>query len=355
MGIRGLDISNHQGRAGLDVEQVVRDNDLGFVFVLTNDGTVVNPYYQQQVDAARRAGALVLPYVYLRPNWAQTVDIHIEVAGPGTASIVDVEDGSGGWAEVWGAHTRLWDRGRATPLLYWPRFHWQSVGSPDLSPLAPHVRAHWKSWYADRAARAFDNALGLVPGYVWDDARGGIPVRVVQFTGTGRLAGFAGDLDLNYFPGSRAELAGLLGLEKGTEMSELTERQVDDVWNNLFEPAAAFAGQTLFGAVWANGDALVRVEANQAAHTAQLAAIAEHRDITPEELDRSTRTAVDNAVNGLTERLTQQLTTRMLAEVVPTLRQVLGEDNSDQARQVVDELTRRLGASTAAAIEGTRS
>lgn len=210
MTVRGMDISNHQ--ALMDVERVVRENDFGYVFILTNDGTFVNQYFHAQADAAERGGAIVRPYTYLRPNWAQTIDVHLGVVGDRYGdSIVDVEDGSGGWYETWSAHNRLWDRGQTTNLLYWPNFHWTSMGSPDLSPLAGRVRGHWKSWYPDRNWEPYDTAWAKVPGYVWNDTRGGIPVSIVQFTGTGRVSGYGSNVDLNYYPGSRAELEALLG------------------------------------------------------------------------------------------------------------------------------------------------
>jgi len=210
LGLRGIDISNHQ--SAMDVERVVRENDIEFVFILTNDGTFVNVHFHAQADAAERAGAIVLPYVYLRPNWAQTIDVHLSVVGDRYgASIVDVEEGSGGWAETYAAHQRLWAAGQRTPLVYFPNFYWQRVGSPDLSPLKSGVGGHWKSWYADSDPRSFDDALSRVPGYVWNDNRGGIPVSILQFTGTGRLSGYGSNVDLNFFPGTRTELAALLG------------------------------------------------------------------------------------------------------------------------------------------------
>lgn len=210
MPVKGMDISNHQ--AGMDVERVVRDNDFGFVFILTNDGTFVNRYFHAQADAAERAGAIVRPYTYLRPNWSQTIDVHLGVVGGRYRdSIVDVEDGSGGWHETWSAHNKLWDWGQDTNLLYWPNFHWSAMGKPDLSPLAEKVRGHWKSWYPDREWDWFDRAYGKVPAHPWNDNRGGIPVSVLQFTGTGRVHGYGSHVDLNLFPGSLEELADLLG------------------------------------------------------------------------------------------------------------------------------------------------
>lgn len=206
---RGMDISNHQ--SGMDVERVVRENDFTYVFILTNDGTFVNAYFKTQSDAAKRAGAIVVPYFYLRPNWAQTVQIHLEVSKGFGVSLPDVETGSGGYAELANATAMLHEHGRKTPLLYWPNFHWVSVGSPDLSPLRQYFKGHWKSWYLDNSSGPYESELAGVPDYVWNDNRGGFPVEIIQFTSSGRVAGYSGNVDLNYFIGTRKELEELLG------------------------------------------------------------------------------------------------------------------------------------------------
>lgn len=212
MGVRGIDISEHQ--SGADVERVVRENDIGFAFVRTNYGSNHDDlYFHQHCDAAERGGAIVLPYVYiLAPDVRGSIGDCVRIiAGRYRSALVDWETGSGGGAELRRAHEFLWEEGFDTPLAYDPKWYWESVGSPDLSWMRGKVKGHWKSWYPDDTPRGFDAGLEKVPGYVWDDNRGGVPTRIVQFTGTGRLSGYGGNLDLNYFPGSREELAVLLG------------------------------------------------------------------------------------------------------------------------------------------------
>lgn len=204
MGVRGMDISNHQ--AGMDVERVVRENNIGFVFVLSNDGTFKNIYYRAQMDAARRGGAIAVPYVYLRTNVDQTYATFRQQEPTRGPAIVDVEDGSGGRFECDRMHSLLHSGGYTTPLLYWPDWYRKKVGSPSLAGLPPL----WTSWYPDYVNRGFDQGLAMVPAWLWN-GYGGLPTRIVQFTSSGRLSGYGGNLDLNYFPGTRAELAALLG------------------------------------------------------------------------------------------------------------------------------------------------
>lgn len=203
-GIRGWDISNHQ--YSVDVADVVRRNGLDFTFVLSNDGTFKNVFFGAQVAAARSAGSLVAAYVYLRPNWQQTFDTMRSQVSTDVPVIVDVEEGSGDIATVWNFHRALWAAGYRTPLMYLPKFYWEKIGSPPLAGLPPL----WKSWYPDNSARGYDAGLAMLPGYVWS-AYGGLSVALVQFSGTGRLDGYGGNLDLNFYPGTRAELAAILG------------------------------------------------------------------------------------------------------------------------------------------------
>lgn len=228
MPVRGIDISNHQST--MDVERVVRDNGIGFVAILTNDGTFRNVHFRAQADAARRGGATVVPYVYLRPNVEQTIGVHLEMSAGFGASIVDVEDGSGGVAEIRKAHEHLWRVGRRTPLLYLPQFYWEKIGRPDVSFLAGRVVGLWKSWYPDNTARGYDAGVDMLPGRVWQQPISGLPVVMVQFTGTGRLPGYNANLDLNYYPGSRQELDAIL---EGDDMPI-----TDDEMNRIADKAA---------------------------------------------------------------------------------------------------------------------
>lgn len=216
MGIRGIDISNYQ--AGMDLETVIRKNDIDFVIIQANDGTFKNVNFQRQLDAARRAGALVAAYMYQRPNWQATVDTFKSQVPNDVPAIVDVEDGSGSVSESINIHRDLWNNGYKTPVIYFPKWYWDKVGQPSLVGLPPL----WKSWYANNSPDSYDSHLSKVPSSVWN-GHGGLPVSILQFSGTGRLEGYNGNLDLNYFPGTREELANLLGQEVEEEMATAEE------------------------------------------------------------------------------------------------------------------------------------
>lgn len=216
MGIRGIDISNYQ--AGMDLGRVIRENNIDFVFIQANDGTFKNVNFQRQVNEARSAGALVAAYMYQRPNWQATVDTFKSQVSNDIPAIVDVESGSGSVSEALNIHKDLWRNGYKTPVIYFPKWYWEQVGSPSLAGLPPL----WKSWYANNQADSYESHLSKVPGSVWSPY-GGLEIKILQFSGTGRLNGYNGNLDLNYFPGSKEELANLLGQEAEEDMASAEE------------------------------------------------------------------------------------------------------------------------------------
>lgn len=216
MGIRGIDISNYQ--AGMDLERVIRENNIDFVFIQSNDGTFKNVHFREQLDAARSAGALVAAYMYQRPNWQQTVDTFKSIVPVDVPAIVDVEDGSGSAPEARKIHESLWASGYKTPVIYFPKWYWDKVGQPSLVGLPPL----WKSWYANNLIDSYENHLSKVPSSVWN-GHGGLTVEILQFSGTGKLNGYNGNVDLNYFPGSREELANILGQEAEEDMATAQE------------------------------------------------------------------------------------------------------------------------------------
>lgn len=322
MGVRGMDISNHQ--AGMDVERVVRENNIGFVFVLSNDGTFKNPYYRSQMDAARRGGAIAVPYNYLRTNVDQTYETFRQQEPAPCPVIVDVEDGSGGRAECDRMHSRLHNDGYSTPLLYWPDWYRKKVGSPSLAGLPPL----WTSWYPDYVNRGFDDGLAQVPAWVWN-GYGGLSTLIVQFTSSGRLSGYGGNLDLNYFPGSRAELDALL-------------LGGDDMAGALDEPVA----------LWPTGSTTLRTEISwlpenfrsvRVELAALKAAVLADVDLTPEQLDASIEAAVAKHTPTAAEIAKAQEAT-LVPVVDAALKRLQDADNIDEAKQTAAELLRQLAA-----------
>lgn len=213
MGEKGIDVSEWQ--AGMDTERVSLDNGLSFAMVRTNYGSNHDDaQFHRHCDGFERAGVIVTPYVYpIATDTYGSVDDAVRVIGGRyDRLIIDWEIGSGGGDHLRAAHERAWEHGFSTPLVYDPKWYWEQQGSPNVDWMGQsgRVKGHWKSWYPDDIAGPFDWVLQKLPGYVWDDSRGGIPTLIVQFSSSVILSGWGGKLDANYFRGTHAELEALL-------------------------------------------------------------------------------------------------------------------------------------------------
>jgi lysozyme len=195
--VAGIDVSFHQG----DIDwPAVRAAGIEFAFIRAADGLDrVDPQFARNWDAARAQGLLRGAYQFFRP--AQDPALQAELllgmlaASPGELPPVLAVEATGDLAPPeLEAAVRAWlDRVRPAigrePIIYTGFYFWRDeVGAPDLtaSPLwhaqytsaaCPRIAPPWRAW-------AF-----------W------------QFTQTGRVAGIAGDVDLDRWNGTREELA----------------------------------------------------------------------------------------------------------------------------------------------------
>lgn len=115
-----------------------------------------------------------------------------------------------------------------------------------------------------------------------------------------------------------------------------TESEADDmnIWDLVgFRPNR---NQNVF-------DAVEQIQLNQEAHGAILAAIANDKDVTPDELNRVVREAVAEHALKLAD-----VVAALHAELIPVVEEVLERvqdaDNVDEAKQTVTELLQRLSS-----------
>jgi hypothetical protein len=219
--IFGLDVSHHQDTT-LDFAAFRRDG-IEFAFIKSSEGsTFTDPQFTANLARARAAGMLVAAYHYVRSDAsaagqaarvARTVSRDVPV-------ILDVESGSGSVSLVRAVTAALQSAGYQVPLLYLPRWYWQQIGSPPLDGLPPL----WSSRYPDNAVGTLLGEYAMVPASYWN-GYGGLPVRVLQFTSSARVAGRS-PLDANAFKGTREQLATVLGGGQENDM-QATDLVVD--------------------------------------------------------------------------------------------------------------------------------
>jgi lysozyme len=205
----GIDISHHQD-LGLDLAAARRDG-IEFVFIKATQGSsFVDSEFTHNLGEARAAGLLTAAYHYVTASAtaaAQAANIS-RVVPQDVPVIPDVEDGSGNLDLTRDIVGRLQRAGYVVPLLYLPRWYWNRLGSPPLGGLPPL----WSSRYPDNQVGLLLEEWADVPAHYWD-GYGGLPVAVLQFTSSARIAGHQ-PLDANAFMGTRQQLGTLLGYDR---------------------------------------------------------------------------------------------------------------------------------------------
>ena len=201
--MKGIDISSWQ--AGINVKKVKAD----FVIVKATGGTeYTNPYFREWADAARASGKLLGLYHYAReassPGTAGEEARHfVKEIKPYIGKAVLVLDFEGSaldmkncvsWAKKF--MKMVYKKTQVKPLIY-------------LSQNATHIR-NWSSvartfklWVAQYLYRNFNtgylkNPKGGNDLAYWSSAK------MYQYSSTGKVKGYDGDLDLNIFYGGKA-------------------------------------------------------------------------------------------------------------------------------------------------------
>jgi GH25 family lysozyme M1 (1,4-beta-N-acetylmuramidase) len=199
---QGIDVSYHQG--AINFAQVKAAGN-EFAIVRVSDGAGFrDPKFATYYADAKAAGLIRGAYQFFRPNQNVITQADLMIAAVGRLApgdlppVIDVEATGDLAPATVAARVRQWvDRVKAAvgvdPIVYTGKFFWRDqVGGPttfagnplwiaQYTTLCPDLTAPWNTW-------AF-----------W------------QYTDTGRVPGIAGNVDLDRFNGSLAELRALAG------------------------------------------------------------------------------------------------------------------------------------------------
>ncbi|MCX5745696.1 MAG: GH25 family lysozyme, partial [Proteobacteria bacterium] len=199
--VKGIDISKYQG----DINWPAVANDgVEFAFVRVSDGlNAIDAKFARNWDGTRANHVLRGAYQFFRPGQDARAQADLFLSKIGTLEaddlppVIDVEAADGLSASKVAAGVKTWiDRvasvtGR-TPIIYTGYYFWRdSVGAADqtTSPLwhaqystasCPNIAPPWKDWA------------------IW------------QYSSSGSVAGIVGNVDMNRFNGTRAELEATL-------------------------------------------------------------------------------------------------------------------------------------------------
>lgn len=203
MSTLGFDVSHYQ--SGLDVGSAKRQ---GYEFVIAKctEGTgYADPAYDAFRKAAQANGMLFAAYHFLsHGNAAGQAALLAEHIGDKTIPVMlDVEANGATVADARDFRAACKRRGITVSLLYLPHWYWQRLGSPSL--------AGWRLVSSAYPSSAHAHGSKLYPGARGSGwaAYGGTKPVLWQFASTGKIDGYAGNVDLDAFEGSRAQLAAL--------------------------------------------------------------------------------------------------------------------------------------------------
>lgn len=310
----GLDISHHQGSNPPMGEAAAHGVNFCICKATEGDG-FVDRMFHNNIARASAAGMLVAAYHYQRSGISAAAQVeHVRRVVPrGMPVIPDVEANSGSVDLTREIVRLLRAAGYPVPLTYLPRWYWQQIGRPSLAGLPPL----WSSRYPDNTQGSIADEYADVPASYWD-GYGGLPVALLQFSSSGRVANY-GPLDLNAYRGTRAELAALLGGQP-TQEDDMFDpdthgNALASMHEGMFYPLAPGKDRSKFD------DILDKV-------TALTALVAQQANVTAEDIAAALRAG-------------------LASDVLPVLQEVLADalddDNGQQAEAISTAVLTKLG------------
>lgn len=251
--IYGVDMSNYQTKVDY---QALKNSGIEFAILKASEGTTFkDAMFNTHYNGCKNSGMVVAAYHYVRAGNAQgQLDVIRSMVPTSVPIIPDVERGAGDLSTTRQLIDLLRGAGYTVPLVYIPEWYWVEIGRPSLAGLPPN----WWSWYPDYEGynRSLDGGINEVPSRIWNGF-GGLPVSIIQFTSTGRVPGYSGNLDLNAFKGTRDELVAVLGgnntIQRGDGfLMALADWQQERLYDRVLRMSKGVEGQNFNGEQWSD-------------------------------------------------------------------------------------------------------
>ena len=209
----GIDISNHQGRAGLDVDKLLTKHpEIKVVIIKSSEGTSFDDAYDEGfIKIALAHGCIVGVYHFARPDkngWAAEARYFMSLTKKHKGKVLYVLDwernGSTTWAKNFLDYVAK-ETG-STPIFY---SYEARINAQDFSAIAHYPL--WAARYRDyEIDKNFDmSSAGKAPQVKWWSK-----YISWQWTSVGRLDGYGKNLDCNAYYIDAAELKKYIGGEQ---------------------------------------------------------------------------------------------------------------------------------------------
>ena len=196
--LKGIDISHHQ--SGIDLSKI----DTDFVICKATEGVgytdnCCDKFYQQAKKLGKKLGV----YHFARPDLRNTAKAEADWFVSQTKGyhkeailILDWESGDLSnvtWAKQW--LDRVKELTGVKPLIYMSA---SVMRSNDWSSVVKADYGLWVASYGTNNGTAQESVFNKYPLKYWDF------YALWQYTSTGKLSGYSGNLDLNYFSGDES-------------------------------------------------------------------------------------------------------------------------------------------------------
>ena len=193
--LKGIDISHHQ--RGIDLAAIATD----FVIIKATEGNgytdeICDTFYQKAKSLGKKLGV----YHFARPDLGNTAEAEAdwfikETLGYHKEAILVLDWESGdltnvSWAKAW--LDRVYSKTGVKPIIYMSA---SVMSSADWSSVVNADYGLWVANYGTNDGTAQDNVFNKYPLKYWSF------YALWQYTSTGKLNGYNGNLDLNYFSG----------------------------------------------------------------------------------------------------------------------------------------------------------
>lgn len=223
--LKGIDISKYQ--SNIDLSKI----DTDFVIVKATEGVgYTDKYCDKLYQQAKKLGKKLGVYHFARPDLGNTAiaeaDYFVkETLGYHKEAILVLDWERGNlknvtWAKQW--LDRVYEKTGVKPLIYMSA---SVMISADWSSVVKADYGLWVANYGANNGSANESAFNKYPLKYWTF------YALWQYTSVGRLSGYNGNLDLNYFSGDKSAWDKYAGGSPSisTSTSKPTEKSVDEL------------------------------------------------------------------------------------------------------------------------------
>ena len=221
--LKGIDISHHQ--KGIDLGAV----DTDFVICKATEGNgytdeMCDTFYQKAKSLGKKLGV----YHFARPDLGNSAEAEAdwfvkETLGYHKEAILVLDWESGdltnvSWAKAW--LDRVYEKTGVKPIIYMSA---SVMRSADWSSVVNADYGIWVANYGSNNGTAQESVFDRYPLKYWDF------YALWQYTSVGRLNGYNGNLDLNYFSGDSSAWDKYAGGSPSSSNVKPVEKSIDEL------------------------------------------------------------------------------------------------------------------------------